>query len=155
VEPNDEMRARAEADPLPSPLPSPTYRPGRAEATGLPDGCADLVVAAQAFHWFEPSAALAEFRRILKSGGGTGLLWYERDESDPLTAAFGAVVRTGPDAARVEGSRMSAGEVLADSPHFEAVERAIFPHRQQVDREGLLGRAFSATYAPREPAAAE
>src|SRR5947207_1707846 len=88
--------------------------------SGLAGGCADLVLAAQAFHWFEPSVALTEFRRILKPGGWVALLWYERDESDPGTAAFGATLRTAPDAARVEGPRMRAGEALADSPHVEA-----------------------------------
>src|SRR5436305_7380671 len=34
IEPNDEMRARAEAESLPPPLVSPTYRSGHAEATG-------------------------------------------------------------------------------------------------------------------------
>ena len=32
---------------------------GSAEATTLPDACADFVVAGQAFHWFEPKAARA------------------------------------------------------------------------------------------------
>jgi len=155
IEPNDEMRAQADAEPLPPPWPSPSYRCGRAEATGLPDACANLVLAAQSFHWFEPSVALAEFRRLLVPGGWVALLWYERDESDPCTTAFGAALRTAPDAARVEGPRMRAGEVLADSPHFEAAERAVFPHQQQLDRAGLLGRGFSVSYAPREPAAAE
>src|SRR5262249_42888953 len=147
IEPNDEMRAQAEAETLPPPLPAPTYRPGRAEATGLPDACAELVLAAQSFHWFEPSAALAEFRRILKPGGWVVLLGYERDESEPATAAFGATFRTIPETARVEGPRLRAAEGLADSPHVEAVERTVFPQRQQLDRAGLIGRAFSASYA--------
>jgi len=155
IEPNDEMRVQAQVESLPPPLASPAYRPGRAETTGLPDACADLVLAAQAFHWFEPSAALAEFRRILKPNGWVALLWYERDESDPATAAFGAAMRTAPDAVRVEGPRMRAGEALADSPHVESVEQSVFPHRQRHDRAGLLGRAFSASYAPRESDAAE
>src|SRR5438067_6793976 len=50
VEPNDDMRARAEATPLPSGAVPPEYRKGRAEATGLPDGAAAAVLAAQAFH---------------------------------------------------------------------------------------------------------
>src|SRR5215469_5985255 len=64
IEPNDDMRRQAEAEPFAGTQP-PTYRAGRAEATGLPDGIADLVLSAQAFHWFEPAPALAEFRRIL------------------------------------------------------------------------------------------
>src|SRR5947208_450110 len=40
VEPNDDMRRRAQAEPPPPGVPAPTYRAGRAEGTGLPDGCA-------------------------------------------------------------------------------------------------------------------
>jgi len=40
----------------------------RAESTGLPDNCADLVTALQAFHWFDADAALVDFHRILKKG---------------------------------------------------------------------------------------
>ena len=42
------MRRQAEAEPLPPDVPLPTYHPGTAEATGLADGCADAVLAAQA-----------------------------------------------------------------------------------------------------------
>lgn len=45
------------------------YREGVAQQTGLPDGCADIVTAAQSFHWMEPTAALAEVARILRPGG--------------------------------------------------------------------------------------
>ena len=45
------------------------YREGFAHQTGLPDGCADIVTAAQSFHWMEPTATLAEIARILRPGG--------------------------------------------------------------------------------------
>ena len=45
------------------------HREGLAHQTGLPDGCADIVTAAQSFHWMEPTATLAEIARILRSGG--------------------------------------------------------------------------------------
>ena len=45
------------------------YREGVAHQTGLPDGCADIVTAAQALHWMEPTATLAEIARILRPGG--------------------------------------------------------------------------------------
>ena len=38
----------------------------------------DLVVAAQAFHWFEPEATRTEFKRILKPHGRIVLMWNER-----------------------------------------------------------------------------
>ena len=153
IEPNDEMRARAEEVPSPGAR-APEYRPGRAEATGLPDGCAQAVLAAQSFHWFDAPAALREFHRILRPGGWVALLWNERDEGDPCTAAFGAVLRSGRDAVALEVARGGAGEVLLHSPLFEDGTRFAFTNEQVLDEEGLLGRAFSASYAPREPAAA-
>ncbi|QBD81079.1 class I SAM-dependent methyltransferase [Ktedonosporobacter rubrisoli] len=45
------------------------YRDGVAQQTNLPDECADIVTAAQAFHWMEPTATLAEIARILRPGG--------------------------------------------------------------------------------------
>jgi SAM-dependent methyltransferase len=37
---------------------------GTAEATTLPTGCADLIVAGQAFHWFDPAEFRAECTRL-------------------------------------------------------------------------------------------
>ncbi len=154
IEPNEEMRRQAAAEP-PVGGPPPDYRPGTAEATGLPDAVADAVLAAQAFHWFQPDLALREFHRILRPGGWVALVWNERDPSDPFTAAYGAVVGGTPEARAIEGPRATAGQVLLTSDWFEAAERTVFSNEQGVDLEGLLGRAFSASYAPREPAAAE
>jgi SAM-dependent methyltransferase len=155
IEPNAAMRAQAEAEPLPPGTPVPVYRDGRAEATGLPDAVADAVLSAQAFHWFDADAALREFHRILEPRGWVVLMWNERDETDPLTAAYGAVMRTGPGAEAVEGPRRRAGEVLLSHPLFDSAERICFSHAQEVAEEGLLGRAFSASYAPKEGEAAE
>jgi SAM-dependent methyltransferase len=42
---------------------------GTAEATGLPDHCADIVTAGQALHWFDPARTFPEIARILRPGG--------------------------------------------------------------------------------------
>ena len=151
IEPNPEMRAAAETTPVSPGNPRPIYLDGRAEATGFPPHSADAVLAAQAFHWFEPEPALREFHRILRSGGWVILLWNERDENDLFTAAYSAVVRTAPDTATVEMPRSRAGEPLLHSAWFETAERAVFRNTQTLDEEGLVGRALSASYAPREP----
>jgi ubiquinone/menaquinone biosynthesis C-methylase UbiE len=57
IDPNDDMRAQAERVTLPEGCPRPVYQRARAEETGLPAAVADVVLAAQSFHWFEPSAA--------------------------------------------------------------------------------------------------
>ncbi len=152
IEPNADMRRQAEAELV---TPAPVYREGRAEATGLPDTCADGVLAAQAFHWFEAEPSLREFHRILRPGGWVVLVWNERDNADTFTAAYGEVVRSTPEAAKVEVPRGRAGEALLHSPLFENAQRDLFRHTQEVDQDGLLGRAFSASYAPREPVQAE
>jgi SAM-dependent methyltransferase len=155
IEPNAEMRRKAESQTPPTSGPVPAYREGRGEATGLPDSVADVVLAAQAFHWFDADAALREFHRILKPDGWAALMWNERDETDPFTAAYGNVIRTAPDAAAVEGPRGRAGEVLLTHPLYREAERLTFANEQPLDEDGLLGRSFSASYAPREPAAVE
>lgn len=155
IEPNADMRARADAERLPPELPAPEYREGRAEATGLPDNVADAVLAAQAFHWFEPETTLQEFHRILRPGGWVVLLWNERDETDSFTRAYGDLFRTVGQTEMLERSRGQAGMALLSSPLFQNAARVTFAHAQCVEEEGLLGRAFSTSYAPREPAAAE
>jgi SAM-dependent methyltransferase len=42
---------------------------GTAEDTGLPGGCADIVTASQAMHWFDAGRALPEIARLLRPGG--------------------------------------------------------------------------------------
>ncbi|HEV3115617.1 MAG TPA: class I SAM-dependent methyltransferase [Gemmataceae bacterium] len=155
IEPNAEMRAAAGASAISPGAAAPTYLEGRAEATSLAGGSADAVLAAQAFHWFDVERALQEFHRILRPGGWVILLWNERDERDAFTAAYGAVIRTVPEAATVEAPRGQAGEPLLTSPLFHNASRTVFANEQPLDEEGVLGRAFSASYAPREPAQAE
>jgi SAM-dependent methyltransferase len=146
VEPNAPMREQAEKAGS-----GVRYVEGKAEATGLPDGTARVVLAAQAFHWFDAAAALREFRRILGPGGWVALAWNERDERDPGTAAYGDMIRLAPGAVTVEGARLRAGEALLLSAQFKSGEVIELGHAQELDEEGLLGRAFSTSFVPREP----
>jgi SAM-dependent methyltransferase len=47
---------------------------GLAEAIPLGDGSVDAVTVADAFHWFDQVAALAEIRRVLRPEGGLALV---------------------------------------------------------------------------------
>jgi SAM-dependent methyltransferase len=58
------------------------YRVAPAEASGLPDGSADLVTAAQAAHWFDLPAFYAEARRVARPGGIVSLVTYGVIEMD-------------------------------------------------------------------------
>jgi len=76
VEPTAGMRAVFERM-----VPEVPVLDGTAEAIPLPDAFADAVVSAQAFHWFRVRPALREIRRVLRPGGGVGLVWNTRDDS--------------------------------------------------------------------------
>ena len=76
VEPNDAMRTYAEAQL--TGRPGFHSVPGSAEATTLPPASIDLLVAGQAFHWFNLAPARAELLRILRPGRWAALLWNER-----------------------------------------------------------------------------
>jgi SAM-dependent methyltransferase len=68
---------------------------GTAEDIPLADQCADAVMSASAFHWFDAAAARAEFRRILKPGGPAIVMGNSRRrESSPLMRAYNDVIQT-------------------------------------------------------------
>jgi SAM-dependent methyltransferase len=66
VEPNADMRERAAAVTTTGNV---RYVDGWSSATGLPDRCADVVLAVQALHWMDPTATFAEVARLLRPGG--------------------------------------------------------------------------------------
>lgn len=71
------------------PRPNIRYGEGRAEAIDLPDGSADLIVAAQAAHWFDLPAFYAEARRVAAPGAALALVSYGVPQLDgPAGAGF-------------------------------------------------------------------
>ena len=114
---------------------------GGAEAIPLEDCSADVVVVAQAFHWFDHGPALREIARVLRPGGRIGLIWNVRDESEPWVAELSdaMVGRTGVD--------RGAGAPIEASALFGPVEQETFgPHAQEVDRQTLRELVLSRSY---------
>lgn len=143
IEPNAQMRAAAASHPR------VVMRAGTAEHTGLESTSVDLVLCAQAFHWFEPAPALAEFHRILKPRARIALMWNDRDESDPFTCEYGRLILEASDnhpAAR----HFNHHGPLRDSVLFVNYREQDFLNTQAADADALLGRARSASYCPKE-----
>lgn len=146
VEPNAEMRAAAEhALGHDSRFQSVA---GTAEATTLPDRSVDLVVAAQAFHWFRPADAAREFVRVLRPDGRVALVWNaRRADSTPFLRGYEDLLqRYGTDYQAV-GHRGVGRDALAaffDGPF----SKRTFDNEQRLDLDGLTGRLLSSSYTP-------
>ncbi|QNM95263.1 class I SAM-dependent methyltransferase [Chitinimonas koreensis] len=68
--------------------PNIDYRQEPAERSSLPDGGADLVTVAQALHWFDLPAFLAEAGRVLAPGGVLAVWCYEVFRCEPAVDAL-------------------------------------------------------------------
>ena len=52
----------------------------------------------------------------------------------------------------IETARLKAGDILAANPLFGDYDRRKFRHASWLEIDGLKGRAFSASYAPKDDA---
>lgn len=146
VEPNGPMRQAAER--LLAEYPQFRSVDGNARATTLPDGSVDLVIAAQAFHWFEGEDTRAEFTRILKPGGKVALIWNERRiDSTPFLRDYEALLnRFGTDYADIRHENIGPESMRRFFPAGYTVHT--FFYQQRFSREALEGRLLSSSYTP-------
>jgi SAM-dependent methyltransferase len=141
VEPLPEMRAE-----LVRVLPDVRALEGKAEAIPVPDASVDVVVSAQAFHWFDHDDALPEIGRVLRSNGRIALVWNSRDDRDPWMARLSAIIGN----ETIEETDVVP--VLDASELFGPVETKSFVFEQVLDREGLLDLVLSRSYLAKLPA---
>ena len=146
VEPNASMRAVAEGIFVDEPL----FRSvdGSAEATTLPEASVDLIVAGQAFHWFDPAKTRDEWVRILKPGGWAVLIWNERElQTTPFLNEYEKLLlEFGTDYKEIRHEKAEAfieGFFAPGKFRF-----ASFPNTQVFDFDGLSGRVRSSSYTP-------
>lgn len=146
IEPNREMREKAAF--LLQDYTNFTVLDGTAENTGLPDASVDVIIAGQAFHWFDRQLAKKEFKRTLKKGGLVLLIWNERLARSVFEKQYEAlIVRHGNNYLKVDHRNI----------HFEdiqvffapgSVSLTTFENCQIFDFEGLKGRLLSSSYMP-------
>jgi ubiquinone/menaquinone biosynthesis C-methylase UbiE len=126
-------------------LPEVALVAGTAEAIPMRDASVEAVVVAQAFHWFDGPAALAELHRVLRPGGRLALVWNVRDEMDPLSIALTELFdryRRGVPQHRDRKWRTAFDE----TDLFTPLETSSFPFEQRLTREGYLDRAMSVSF---------
>jgi SAM-dependent methyltransferase len=120
-------------------LPDVRTSVGTAEQIPAPDLTYDVVVAGQAFHWFDPDKALPEIARVLNPGGTLALVWNERDESIPWVRKLGRIIESSLES-------MDPSEPLQDSGLFEGVEHARYGFWQQIDQHVVVDLVLSRSH---------
>jgi ubiquinone/menaquinone biosynthesis C-methylase UbiE len=107
----------------------------------------DVVVSAQAFHWFDVEKALPEIARVLKPEGVLSLAWNVRDERIPWVRKLGRLIDT-PNQEREPAAALVASRL------FGYVEERQFrfwqPLRKPDLRDLVTSRSNIAVKSPDE-----
>lgn len=150
MDPSAEMLAEARRAKDPVGRGSITYAIGDERLGGIADRSVDLVACFQSFHWVDPPTARRSFRRVLSRHGRVAVAWNLRQRGDPTAEAYVAAIGRAP-ADRADGGEDPAAGLWASPEPFREVARRRVPNPQPLDEAGLLARARSASYFPREP----
>lgn len=131
VEPIEGMRA-VFADVLPN-VP---MLDGTAESIPLPDSSVDVIFSAQAFHWFDGLKTLPELARVLKPGGGLGLIWNHK--VSPTAWIQALIDLIAPYGTTVPHSDTLEWQVAFNTlPLFTPIEKASFSYTVTYTLETL------------------
>lgn len=146
VEPNAAMRQAG--DGLLHHYPNYHSINGTAEATGLAPETVNMVVCAQAFHWFNTLKTKAEFARILKPGGKVALIWNNRQiDADDFSMAYEQLLQQqSSDYKRVNHQNLTEADFNAFFKSGYTFHK--YPNMQLFDEAGFIGRALSSSYVP-------
>jgi SAM-dependent methyltransferase len=159
VEPLPEMRSEMQEQLAAAGLPQVEVRPGTAERLPLAAGEAQAVFVAEAFHWFDGPAALAEAARVLtpvaparepagEVGGGIVLLWniptggWDPPLPEPVRALVRDAVSRGGEPGGPLLVRGQWREAFTGSP-FGALRHGQAGHEMVRDRDGVIASAMS------------
>jgi SAM-dependent methyltransferase len=150
IEPNDDMRAKAV---LQTEASNVSYVRGYSHATGLDDGCADIVTCAQSLHWMAPEPTFLEIARLLRTGGVFAA--YDNDWPPTMNAeAENAFLQFRATAERIGRTRnLFSGvikwnkdehlERMRESGFFRYAREFVLHHVESGDAERLVGLALS------------
>ncbi len=141
VEPNKDMREASEK--ILKKYPKFLSLEGSAESTGLEENSIDLIIAGQAFHWFNVEETKREFKRVLKPYGNVVLIWNNRGKggSDFNSNYENFMLKYGTDYKVVMKK-----EANVDS--FYTYQKESFYNYQELDFSSFKGRVLSASYIP-------
>ena len=144
VEPGAEMRARLAAGIGPE-----RVLEGFAEAIPLEDSSVDAVTVADALHWFDIEAALAEIRRVLCPDGGLAICfvgqdWREAEWGDELAEL---IAELRPEHPLFDGPPWQ--EIVAGAPGWGELREIVVRAPAPASREQILSYMSSFSFVAR------
>jgi SAM-dependent methyltransferase len=126
VEPDERMRAV-----------HGTALPGSAEAIPLAEASVDAVFVGEAFHWFDPAAAIAELARVLRPRGGLAIVSTHWWETEPPLPDAAVELLTEPYE-RFRAQRRPPWDDAFEASPFEPLRHERAEEELMVDPEALL-----------------
>lgn len=123
---------------------------GTAESTGLPDDSIDVIVSAQAFHWFDLAKTKTEFKRVGRNSLRVAIVWNLRNTYSRFEVEYEAFIRRyAVDYLNVSQRKMNTADVLSFFAPTIPVYR-VFGHVDFLTHEQLRGRTCSYSFMPDE-----
>jgi len=126
-------------------VPEADVRVGSAENIPLPDNSVDTIIAGQAFHWFDPPAALDEIVRVLRPEGHLVTVWNVRDESIRWVAEYSKVIEQyAVNAPRYRD--MNWRRAINADHRLGPVDEARVANPQVISAHGVIDRVLSTSF---------
>ncbi len=144
IEPNEAMRLKGEE--VLSSYKNFISIDATAEATTLENNIVDLIIAGQAFHWFDAEKAKKEFKRIAKAGAYAALIWNERQIVTDFEKEYDAfLLKHATDYTNIDHKNITPDKIETFF-HPQKVSLKTFSNQQVFNHEELQGRLFSSSY---------
>ncbi|CAF1575592.1 unnamed protein product, partial [Adineta steineri] len=123
-----------------------------AEHIPFDDSSIDIIICAQAFHWFATHQTLTELNRVLKSNGLLILIWNNSDNqgiewADNITKYVDSFKPK--DVSRYKSMEWKA--VFENQNLFSLLQQKQFSHKQRVTRDLVLNRILSTSFVAALP----
>lgn len=118
---------------------------GSAEKTSLENNSIDLVVVAQAFHWFDVDGFKNEFHRISRNNKAI-LVWNVKNESQPYLIELENVNRKYCESFKGFSGGADKGKIACFFDH--KYNEKVFVNNIKVNKDGFLNGVLTGSYTP-------
>lgn len=127
---------------------------GTGETIPAEDSSTDGVLIANAFHWFSTEKAINEFKRVLRNGGGLGLIW---NLDGVFTSNWGRIIDSWLDEIEGETPQYKTGlwrKILEKSDAFSALSEQSFSSTRTTTPGEVVHRVMSISFVAAQSEAA-